>query len=235
MKLLLPNQICPRRTTACAFTFVEMCIAMAVFTMVVAAMVAVQILGLRMYTLAATKLSATEGCRKTLNSIRDKIREANYVDVGMCTSTPSFFNSLSTNVSQQGNAVKVYPTVITNAYNYNPTYNTNVYSLFYLDTTDPNNYKMTRFTQASNAANNGFVTDTAVLTGYITNLDIFTAEDYQGTPLTNEQSWNKREVISIKLQFYQWEYPIANVGTNVGVDNMYDSYQLRTRVTQRAL
>jgi Tfp pilus assembly protein PilW len=233
MKLLLPNQICPRRTTACAFTFAEMCIAMGIFSMVVAAMVAVQLLGLRMYTLAATKLSATEGCRKTMNAIRDQIREANYIDVGICTSTPSLFNSLSTNVSQQGNAVKVYPTTYTN--DYNATYNTNIYSLFYLDMTDPNNYKMTRFTIASNAANTGFVTNTAVLAGYITNLDIFTAEDYQGTPLTNEQSWDKREVISIKLQFYQWEYPIAHVGTNVGVNNMYDSYQLRTRVTQRAL
>ena len=235
MKLLLPNQIGPRRTAACAFTFVEMCIAMAVFTMVVAAMVAVQILGLRMYTLAATKLSATEGCRKTLNTIRDQIREANNIDVGICTSTPSFFNSLSTNSSQQGNAVKVYPSVYTNVYNYNATYNTNLYSLFYLDMTDPNNYKMTRFTQASNAANTGFVTNSAVLAGYITNQDIFTAADYNGTPLTNEQSWDKREVICIKLQFYQWEYPIAKVGTNVGVNNMYDSYQLRTRITQRAL
>jgi hypothetical protein len=234
MKLLLPNQIGPRRTADCAFTFAEMCIAMGVFSMVVAAMVAVQLFGLRMYTLAATKLSATEGCRKTLNAIRDQIREANYVDVGICTSTPSFFNSLSTNSSQIGNAAKVFPTVYTNAYNYNATYNTNIYSLFYLDTTDPKNYKMTRFTVASNAANTGLVTSTAVLAGYITNLDIFTAEDYQGTPLTNELTWNKREVISIKLQFYQWEYPIAKVGTNGG-GNMYDSYQLRTRITQRAL
>jgi hypothetical protein len=230
---MLPNQIGPRRTTACAFTFAEMCIALGVFSMVVAAMVAVQLFGLRMYTLAATKLSATEGCRKTLNAIRDQIREANYIDVGICTSTPSFFSSLSTNVSQQGNAVKVYPTIYTNIYN--ASYNVNVYSLFYLDMTDPNNFKMTRFTVASNAANAGFVTNTTVLAGYITNLDIFTAEDYQGTPLTNEQSWDKREVISIKLQFYQWEYPIANVGTNAGANSMYDSYQLRTRVTQRAL
>ena len=235
MKLLLPNQIGPRRTADGAFTFAEMCIALGIFSMVVAAMVAVQLFGLRMYTLAATKLSATEGCRKTLNAIRDQIREANYVDVGICTSTPSFFNSLSTNVSQQGNAVKVYPTIYTNAYNYNPTYNTNVYSLFYLDMTDPNNFKMTRFTTASNADNTSLVTNTTVLAGYITNQDIFTAEDYSGTPLTNEQSWNKREVISIKLQFYQWEYPIAKVATNGAIDNMYDSYQLRTRVTQRAL
>jgi type II secretory pathway pseudopilin PulG len=232
MKLLLPNQIGPRRTADCAFTLAEMLIAFGIFMLVVAAMVAVQLFGLRMYTLAATKLSATEGCRKTMNSIRDQIREANYVDVGICTSTPSFFNSLSTNVSQQGNAVKVYPTIYTNAFN--ATYNTNIYSLFYLNMTDTNNCKMTRFTVASNAANTGLVTNTAVLAGYITNLDIFTAEDYQGTPLTNEQSWDKREVISIKLQFYQWEYPTAKVGTNGG-GSMYDSYQLRTRVTQRAL
>ena len=232
MKLLLPNPICPRRNGAGAFTFAEMCIALGVFSMVVGAMVAVQIFGLRMYTLAATKLSATEGCRKTMNVLRDQIREANYIDVGICTSTPSFFNSLSTNSSQIGNAVKVYPTVYTNIYN--ASYNSNVYSLFYLDMADPNNCKMTRFTVASNAANTALVTNTAVLAGYITNQDIFTAADYQGTPLTNEQSWDKREVISIKLQFSQWEYPVAKVGTN-GSASMYDYYQLRTRVTQRAL
>jgi Tfp pilus assembly protein PilW len=234
MKLLLPNQISPRRTTAHAFTVAEMLISFWIFSfLIVAAMVAVQIFGLRMYTLAATKLSATEGCRKTMNVIRDQIREANFIDVGMCTSTPSAFNSLSTSVSQQGNAVKVYPTVYTNVYC--PSYNTNVYSLFYLDMqSNTNDWQMTQYTVASNAANNGFVTNITVLAGYITNQDIFTAADYQGNPLTNELSWDKREVISIKLQFYQWEYPIANVGTNAGVDNMYDSYQLRTRVTQRA-
>ena len=51
MKLLLPNQICPRRTGAYAFTFAEMCIALGIFSMVTAAMVAVQIFGLRIYTL----------------------------------------------------------------------------------------------------------------------------------------------------------------------------------------
>jgi hypothetical protein len=233
MKLLLPNQIGPRRTGAGGFTFAEMCIALGVFTMVVGAMVAVQIFGLRMYTLAATKQSATEGCRKTLNAIRDLIREADKVDVGMCTSTPSFFNSLATNVSQQGNAVMVYPSII-NTNTYTTTYSSNVYSLFYLSMTNSNNYQMTQFTVASNAANTGLVTNTTVLAGYITNQDIFTAADYQGNPLTNEISWTKRRVIFIKLQFYQWEYPVALIGTNGGA-NMYDFYQLRTRVTQRAV
>ena len=234
MKLLLPNQIGPRRTGACGFTFAEMCIALGVFSMVVAAMVAVQIFGLRMYTLAATKQSATEGCRKTLNAIRDQIREATKVDVGICTSTPSFFNSLATNLSQIGNAVMVYPPII-NTNNYTTTYNSNIYSLFYLDMlTKTNDYQMTQFTVASNAANTALVTNITVLAGYITNQDIFTAADYQGNPLTNELSWTKRRVIFIKLQFYQWEYPVALVGTNGGA-NMYDFYQLRTRVTQRAI
>jgi hypothetical protein len=235
MKLLLPNQICPRRSGAGAFTFAEMCIACGVFGMVVAATIAVQIFGLRMYTLAATKQSATEGCRHTLNSIRDRIREACLIDVGTCTSTPSSFNSLSANSYQIGNAVKIYPPVITNQY-YPPIYKTNLYTLFYLDTvTNTNNFKMTQVVSASNAANTAIVVTTTPLAGYITNLDIFTAADYNGTPLTNETAWDKREVIMIKLQFYQWEYPIAVIGTNKGAYNMYDSYQLRTRITQRAL
>ena len=179
MKLLLPNQICPRRTATCAFTFVEMCIAFGIFTMVVAAMVAVQIFGLREYTLAATKYSATEGCRETLNAIRDQIREANFIDVGICTSAPSSFNSLSTNSYQIGNAVKIYPPTTTNIYS--TTYNANIYSLFYLDMiTNTNNWQMTQVTVASNAANTGLVTNTTVWAGYITNQDIFTDSDYNG-------------------------------------------------------
>lgn len=233
MKLLLPNQIYPRRSGTCAFTFAEMCIAFGIFMMITAAMVAVQIFGLRVYTLAATKQSATQGCRSTLNAIRDPIRQANFIDVGICSSGPSSFNSLSTNSYQIGNAVKIYPPIPTNN-GWCTTYSANVYSLFYLDTvTKTNDWQMTQFTVASNAANTSLVTNITVWAGYITNQDIFTDSGYDGTPLTNEQTWTKRQNIYVKLQFYQWEYPIAIIGTNGGA-NMYDSYQLRTRITQRA-
>jgi hypothetical protein len=50
------------------------------------------------------------------------------------------------------------------------------------------------------------------------------------TPTTNNIYNN--QIYSVKLQFYQWEYPIAIVG-GVGL-NSYDYYQLRTRICRRA-
>jgi hypothetical protein len=75
-----------------------------------------------------------------------------------------------------------------------------------------------------------------VLASYITNQDIFTAQDYSGTTLTNEEQLDaidNRLVVYMKMQFCQWEYPIAYVGTNSGYGNMYDYYQLRTKITRR--
>ena len=49
-------------------------------------------------------------------------------------------------------------------------------------------------------------------------------------PTTNNVYNN--QIYSVKLQFYQWEYPIAVVG-GIGL-NSYDYYQLHTRVCRRA-
>jgi hypothetical protein len=38
----------------------------------------------------------------------------------------------------------------------------------------------------------------------------------------------------VKLQYYQWEFPIAVISSN-NAANAYDYYQLRTRVCRRAL
>jgi type II secretory pathway pseudopilin PulG len=229
MKLLFLNQMGSRRTGACAFTLAEMLIAMTVFTMVIAAMVATQLFGMRVYTLAATKLSATTNCRKALNQVRDQVRQAKNLDVGICNSTPDTFNPLGLTNYQVGNALRVFPGT-----------NLSVYTVFYLDTTTTTNCNLKQFTVASNAANTSLVTNTAVLAGYITNQDIFTAQDYAGNTLTNENqvdntldSIPNRLVILMKLQFYQWEYPIATIGAS-NAWNAYDYYQLRTKVTRRA-
>ena len=64
MKLFYPNHTRPQRRSLYGFTLVEMYCTVAIFLMIVGAMVAVQIFGLRVYTLSATKLTATEGGRK---------------------------------------------------------------------------------------------------------------------------------------------------------------------------
>src|SRR5580658_4798017 len=99
-----------RRTSA--FTLVEMVTAVGVFMFIfVGVMVSVQLFGLRIYTLEATKLVATAGARDALDVMRDQIREAKTVYVGTCSteSTTAFSLIAVTNV-QQGNALIIYPT-----------------------------------------------------------------------------------------------------------------------------
>lgn len=211
------SQTGPGSKGTAAFTLVEMWLTVAIFLMVVAAMVYTQIFGLRLYTLAATKLSATQGCLKALNQVRDQAREAKMLNVGTCANSPASFNPLGLTNYQVGNALVIYPTT-----------DTNDYQLIYLDSSN----NLVEYS----TTNYGTNFSTTILASYITNTDIFTAQDYAGNTLTNEdqlQSIGNRLVIYMKLQFYEWEYPIAFVGTNSGYGNMYNYFQLRTKITRR--
>ena len=200
-----------------------MLVAFAIFSMVVAAVVFTQVFAMRMYTLAATKLSATRDGRQAMDVMRREIREAKTLQVGNCSvagGLPLFVPD-STATNAQGNALQIFPTTDTNSY-----------TLFYLDTTSSTNkLKTSDATVIWSGTNITGTNFTAPLTlcSYITNTTIFYAEDYTGTPLNNDPRNNR--VYEVVLQFYQWEYPIAAIGPS----NMYDYYQLRTRAARRAL
>jgi hypothetical protein len=197
-----------RGTSVAGFTLGEMMIAVAVFSLVIAAMVAVQIFGLRVYTLAATKLTATQGGRETMNVIRDQIRSASQVYVG--TYTNSTFTRIANGLSQIGNALQI--SWITNGIV------TNQCVVYYQDGS----------TNLLYSVSNNVPT---VLASYITNNLCFQAVDYTGTNvLTN---YLNNPVIAVTLQFYQWEYPVGFVGGSSNGVNAYDYYILRTQVTRR--
>ena len=216
MKLFPNNQISPRTKNISAFTLVEMMMSVWIYLFIfIGVMVAIQIFALRVYTLAATKLSATTGGRETLNQIRDTIREAKTLQVGNCTTAgATSFSAVSANNAAQGNALEIFPTT-----------NSLPYTIFYLDTSTPTNY-LDEYIVTSTGTN------LTQLASYITNTIVFDAEDFRGNVVTNNPKNN--QVYGMTLQFYQWEYPIAFVGTNNGL-NEYDYYQLRTKVSRRAL
>jgi len=221
MKLFKPIQTRPRRRNVHGFTLAELVITVGVFLFIfTGVMIAVQIFGLRINTLAATKLVATAGGRKALNQIRDQIRGAKIVYVGNCSAaTASSFQLITNTLPQQGNALIIYPTT-----------NGNYYSVFYLDTSTGTN-NLVQF-NATNSAGSWITTYTNMLAKYITNQIVFDARDWQNNIITNYQSLDNRVLIEVTMQFSQWEYPIAFVG-GVGL-NAYDYYQLRTRVFRRA-
>ena len=216
MKILLNMKNRSRRTRG-GFTLVEMVITVGIFLFIfTGVMVGMQIFGLRVYTLAATKLMATEGARKTLDKVRDQIREAKTVYVGNCSAPiSSSFSLIGLSNSQAGNALIIYPTTATN-----------YFSIYYLDTRTGTNY-LTQF-----IVTNGATYYTNKMAAYITNNIVFDAEDYTGKIATNYQSLDNRQVIKLTMQFSQWEYPIARIGGNNF--NAYDYYQLRTRIFRRA-
>ncbi|HEY5043938.1 MAG TPA: hypothetical protein VIK53_18350 [Verrucomicrobiae bacterium] len=172
-------------------------------------MVGLQLFGLRVYTLAATKLSATEDARKALNALRTDIRSAKIVYVG--TYAHGGFSRIANGQPQTGNALEVYAA----------------------DTNDvPNELPVVYYQAASGSANALYSVSNQVarvLANYVTNYYCFTAEDYQTNILT---SYDNNPVIRVTLQFYKWEYPLGFVGTN-GV-NAYNFYRLQTRVSRRA-
>lgn len=198
-----------RPDQSAAFTVVEMLMAMGIFALLVTGMVAAQIYGMRVYTLAATKLVATGGARAATSDLRDQIREANLVYIGNCSSNWMTYMDV-TNGYQEGNAVEIYPTT-----------NSTPYLICYLDATTGTNRLMLYSSSLGTAQQ---------LANYITNQVVFDAEDLYGNILTNNQN---NRVIRMTLQFSEWEYPIAHIGgTNF---NSYDYYQLRMRVTRRAI
>jgi len=107
--------------------------------------------------------------------------------------------------AQSGNAIQVYPTMATNNW------------IRYFKHTDNRLHRMT------NSASS-----VLVLANFITNNAVFTSENFNGQVLTNNEN---NRVIGLTMQFYQIQYPIIKIGTN----ELYDFYQVRTKVTRRTL
>jgi len=173
------------------FTLAEIMTATGLFSLVVVAVVYSHLLGLKMFNITATRLSATFGARAALNSVRDDIRSGKTLYVGSGNSAG--FTNVAGNGPQQGNALQIYPTAATN-----------VFVRYYLD---PAAQQLKRVTSGGGGAQ--------VIASYITNQLAFYAEDYAGNTLTNDQN---NRVIRLYLEFYQWEFPVAGAGPGAFYD-----------------
>jgi prepilin-type N-terminal cleavage/methylation domain-containing protein len=107
MKLLSNYQspgALPRPTRIRGWTLVELMSAMAIFLIVVAAMISVQIFGFNINALTTSKLKFTAASLKALNQIQNQVRNANLVVVGNGTSLATFSPTYTT-----GNSLMIYP------------------------------------------------------------------------------------------------------------------------------
>jgi hypothetical protein len=165
--------------------------ASAIFSLVVIGVVYSHLLGLRMFNITATKLSASANARAALNELRDEIRSAKMLQVGNGNNLG--FTNIVGNVLRQGNALQIYPTTATNTY-----------ARYYMDAQAQ---ELKRVVAGSTTA--------VVISQFITNQVAFAAEDYAGNVLTTDQN---NRVIRMSLQFYQWEFPVARAGVGAYYD-----------------
>lgn len=116
------------------------------------------------------------------------------------------FREIPLNTRQEGTAIQIYATT-----------NTNNFIRYYWDASD---HRLKRTTNGAVAV--------SIVANSITNHNIFTAEDHLGNVLENNRN---NRVIGLTLQFFQIQYPIIHIGPG----HYYDFYQIRTKITRRAL
>jgi len=179
------------RTARAGFSIAELMTAMSLFSLVLIAVLSSHLLGLRMFNITATKLSASANARQALNVIRDDIRSAKLLYVGSGDGTG--FTNVPQGRLRQGNALQVYPTTATNNF-----------VRYYLD------WETRQLKKIENGA-----TQPTIVANYITNQIAFSIEDYAGNILTNDQN---NRVVRMSLEFYQWEFPVARAGAGAFYD-----------------
>ena len=199
----------PNSKTECfgrrrGFTLTEVMVATAIFSIVIAGTIGANIFGLRLYQITKAKLGASDEAREAVSRLVNEIRSAKIVRVG--SGTAAGFTNVSMGAPQLGNALQIYPTT-----------NTSTYIRYYWD---PSDKRFKRMTDSGNS--------TIVVANFISNNIVFRAEDHLGTVLTNNQN---NRVINVKLEFFQIQYPIVEVGPG----GLFDYYKLETRITRRAL
>lgn len=187
-----------------AFTFNELMIAMSLIMMVMAGVISAHLFGVRLFEITKAKLGANDEARRAISLLIDEIRTAKLVKIG--SGSLSSFAEVSPTAEQKGSAIQVYQTT-----------DTNQFIRYFWDAADS---RLKRTTNGSTAV--------SIVANSITNQLVFTAEDYKGRILTDNEN---NRVIGLTLQFYQIAYPIVQIGPG----GYYDFYQLRTKITRRAL
>jgi prepilin-type N-terminal cleavage/methylation domain-containing protein len=168
-----------------AMTLPEMMIAMTVFCIAMAGVIASHLFGLHLLQVVTPKLGASDEARAAVSKLINDIRSAKLVRIG--TGTLNSFTEVGVNSLQQGSSIQVYPTL-----------DTNIWTRYFWDTADQ---KLKKTTNGSSAV--------LIVANSISNSMVFSAEDYNGSIHTN--NYNNR-VIGLKLEFYQIQYPKMAVG-----------------------
>jgi prepilin-type N-terminal cleavage/methylation domain-containing protein len=210
--LLLHHQSTAKVSTAArrGLTIVETMVTMAIFSLVLMALLWGHIFGLRQDQLVESKLGASDQSRKGFEQILRDVRGANTYDIGNYSG--GTFTIVSNGILQQGNAVRVFLST-----------NLTISVIYYFDTNS------TPGTNTLKRIHTGDASATLIaehLTNYYGGPLVFNSEDHRGNTITDIV--NKR-VVHFTLGFLQYQYPLTKVGA--GSNYLYDYYKMEFRVT----
>lgn len=175
-----------------------MMVASSLLAMVVLAILSCHIAGLRFTGFVLPKIQNAEYSRQLVSRMIEEIRCANTVYIG--TGTVSSFTNAAANRPQVGNAIQIYPN--------NPATNSS-YIYYFQDT---NTWTVQRMDLNS--------TQPLVIADQVTNLLVFSMENFSGTVLTNPQN---NCVLSMLLQMRR----------ATSVQGVSDTLQVRSKIARR--
>lgn len=192
-------------------TLIEMIFTMSMLVVVVMALMAAHLVGLRESQWVESKSGASDTSRRLLNQLPVDIRSSKMWFVGNMSGTN--FNIITN--SSQGTALKLFQTT-----------NGSVAILYYFDLVNSNNSDG-HLVRVSTTNWNPIVV-ASNLVNWLGGGYSFAVEDYNGHAATNDaDSMSYKRIIHTSLQFCQFQYPLTAVGTN----GLYDYYKIEFRVT----
>jgi hypothetical protein len=240
----------PSRRSLRAMTLPEMLVNLGLFTIAALALITVNLFGLFQDELINSALGASDQARVNFNQMLDEIRSGKNVQIG----SGNYTNFVAiTNGLQQGDTIQIWPTTNLNFYIY-------YYFVTNAPTNSAWLMRATVTNLLATNATTGVVTITSttlqstnimaqcltnmnvtnvgiVITNLITNSMLFAAIAFNGSNfavLTNDPTsyTTHNYLVNVLLQFYQYQYPLTQVGS--GSNYLFNYYQLELAAARRA-
>ena len=185
------------RVSSAGFTLPELLVAITIFAFVMLGVVFAHLFGLSMFRITENTLTATDDTRKLMGRMVNEIQTCRTAFIGNINAG-SFVGMLD-GEPQRGSALLIRPTT-----------NTANFIIYFVN---PSDQTLRRTTSSPGSA--------VVLAESITNSLAFSAQNYSGNVVTNNQN---NRVFHINLEFYQPRR----------YQQVADYYKLETSVTRRA-
>jgi len=197
-----------------AMTLVEMMVAMALMLVVLGALVAANLIGLRESQFLSAKAGASNTSRIAVNDMLTDIRMAKGYAIGNLSSSSYTSFAAVTNGIYRGASLQLYPILVST----NDSIDYSKYILYTFDSTFASNNDgvLIRYVSTNGVSS-------IVASNLIAPLQ-FASESFNGT---NQCLATYKSVIHTTLQFCEFSYPLTKVGSNY----MFDYYRIDCRAT----